>query len=120
MSDATTNDTTGVYMEQGGQTLTVGTSGVLDVVSGGKIKAAGTQASNIADASALTENSGVIGGTNDGDLPDIDTVSGSPSQAEVTAIRDAVREVAASHNTLVTKVNAVIAVLEGIGAAASS
>lgn len=48
----------------------------------------------------LTEDSGDIGGTNDGDLPDISTVSSTPSQAEVEAIRDAVREVAAKVNEL--------------------
>lgn len=49
---------------------------------------------------ALTENSGDIGGTNDGDLPDIGTVSSPPTQAEVQAIRDAVRENAAKLNEL--------------------
>jgi hypothetical protein len=51
-------------------------------------------------ATALTEDSGAIGGTNDSDLPAIGTVSGTYSQAEVVAIRDAVREVAAAYNAL--------------------
>lgn len=49
---------------------------------------------------ALTENSGSIGGTNDGNLPDLSSVSASPTQAEVTAIRDAVRELATKINLL--------------------
>lgn len=48
----------------------------------------------------LTENGGAIGGTNDGDLPDISSVSGTYTQAEVVAIRDAVRELAAKVNEL--------------------
>jgi len=49
---------------------------------------------------ALTENGGAVGGTNDGDLPDISTVSSPPTQAEVQALRDAVRECAAQINQL--------------------
>lgn len=55
------------YMEQGGSIWVVG--GELQLASGATLTAAGTQASNIADATALTENAGAIGGTNDGDLP---------------------------------------------------
>ncbi len=51
---------------------------------------------------ALTENSGAVGGTNDGDMPDIGTVGASYVQAEVVAIRDAVREVAAKLNAMLT------------------
>lgn len=50
----------------------------------------------------LQENGGAIGGTNDGDLPDIGTVSDPPTQAEVQAIRDAVRELAARSNEIAT------------------
>lgn len=49
---------------------------------------------------ALTEDGGDIGGTNDGDLPDIGTVSAAYTQAEVVALRDAIRELAAAHNEL--------------------
>lgn len=52
---------------------------------------------NVAD---LTENSGAIGGTNDGDLPDL---SGSPAGTDaafVTALIAAVRELAADNNAL--------------------
>lgn len=48
----------------------------------------------------LTENGGDIGGTNDGDLPNLGSVSSSYTQAEIVAIRDAVRELAAQVNTL--------------------
>lgn len=61
--------------------------------------------SNGATVSQLTENSGAIGGTNDGDLPDISTVSGTYTQAEVVAIRDAVRELAAKVNDLIDHLN---------------
>ena len=54
---------------------------------------------------ALTENSGDIGGTNDGDLPDIGTVGGSYVQAQAVAVRDAVRELAAKVNELMTHMN---------------
>lgn len=52
------------------------------------------------DVSDLTENGGAIGGTNDGDLPDMSSVSSPPTQAEVQAIRDGVRENAAQLNKL--------------------
>lgn len=51
----------------------------------------------------LTENSGVVGGTNDGNLPSLATVSATYTQAEIVAIRDAVREVAAKLNDLMAK-----------------
>ena len=53
----------------------------------------------------LTENSGAIGGTNDGDLPDIGTVGGTYVQAEAVAVRDAVREVAQKLNDLIDHMN---------------
>lgn len=61
-------------------------------------------AKNPSDVDALTENGGAIGGTNDGDLPDIGTVSGTYTQAEVVAIRDAVRELAAAYNDLLAAI----------------
>ena len=57
----------------------------------------------------LTEDSSAIGGTNDGDLPDIGTVGGTYVQAEAVAVRDGVRENAA-------KINALILALQGSGA----
>lgn len=113
MSDATVNHATGVYNEQGGLKMVIGSAAELEIVSGGKITNGGTQAANIADAVALTENSGAIGGTNDGDLPDLTTPDAAGNAA-------AVRELATAVNTLTTKLNAVIAVLEGAGLAASS
>ena len=53
----------------------------------------------------LTENTGAIGGTNDGDLPDIGTVGGTYVQAEAVAVRDAVREVAQKLNDLIDHMN---------------
>lgn len=103
---------TAIRTHQGGAVLEVATGGEIRL-NGGKITANGTQASNIADATALTENSGAIGGTNDGDIPDLS----SPDAATNAA---AVREVATAVNTLTTKLNAVIAALEGAGIAASS
>jgi len=61
--------------------------------------------SDKATVSALTEDSGAVGGTNDGNMPDIGTVSGTYTQAEVVAIRDAVREVAAKLNELMVHMN---------------
>jgi len=97
---------------QGGDVLEIATGGELRL-SGGSITASGSQAANIADATALTENGGAIGGTNNGDLPDL-------ASPDATSNAAAVREVAAKVNTLVTKLNAVIAALEGAGIAASS
>lgn len=54
---------------------------------------------------AVTEDTGPVGGTNDGNMPALSTVSGTYVQAEIVAIRDAVRELA-------DKVNAIIAALK--------
>lgn len=97
---------------QGGDVLEIATGGELRL-SGGTLTNAGTQASTIADAVALTENSGAIGGTNDGDLPDL-------TSADAAANAAAVRECATAINTLTTKLNAVLAALEGAGIVASS
>lgn len=48
----------------------------------------------------LTEDGGAIGGSSDGDLPDIGTISAVYDDAEVIAVRDAVREVADQLNTI--------------------
>lgn len=103
---------TAVRRLQGGDVLEIASGGELRL-SGGTITNAGTQASVIADATALTENSGAIGGTNDGDLPDL-------ASADAAANAAAVRECATAINTLATKLNAVIAALEGAGIIATS
>ncbi|MCA9903835.1 MAG: hypothetical protein KC547_08265 [Anaerolineae bacterium] len=103
---------TAVRCHQGGDVIEIATGGELRL-SGGIITNAGSQASVIADATALTENSGAIGGTNDGDLPDL-------TSADAAANAAAVRECATAINTLTTKLNAVIAALEGAGITASS
>lgn len=56
----------------------------------------------ITDPTDLTENSTTIGGTNDGNIPDISTISVTYTQAEVIAVRDAVREIADKLNTLMS------------------
>ncbi len=46
----------------------------------------------------LTEAGGAIGGAHDGNLPDLSTISASYQQAQVAALRDAVRELAHAVN----------------------
>lgn len=53
-------------------------------------------------AAALTEDGAAVGGTNNLDIPALTTVGDPPTQAQVTAIRDGLREVAAAYNTLRT------------------
>lgn len=91
-----------VYREQGGNKLVVGSGGSIDL-QGGTVTTNGTQASAIAD---LTENSGAIGGTNDGDLPDL-------SSPDAAANAAANRENAA-------KINGILAVLRSAGILPSS
>lgn len=101
-----------VYFDSNAKALTITASGNKLVGVLGAAKATGDTTARVvlvpriseaaANVAALTENGGAIGGTNDGNLPNISSVSASYVQAEVTAIRDAVREIAA-------KVNAVIA-----------
>lgn len=77
-----------VYRAQGGDNLVVASGGSIQVLTGGKILPnGGTQATAIADATALT------GGE-------------SPTEAE--------------HNTIITKLNSVLAALRGAGIIASS
>lgn len=78
---------TEIYREQGGAKLVVDDGGEIRVNAGGKITDDGTQASAIADATAIT------GGE-------------SPTEAE--------------HNTLITKLNSILAALRGVGIIASS
>lgn len=81
-----------VYMKQGADELVVG--------SGGKITAAGTQASAIADLSVTTDLTGVDTGT------------------DMTAAQAA--QIVADLGNIETKLNAIIAALEGVGILASS
>lgn len=73
-------------------------------------------AANIADAAALTENSGAIGGTNDGDLPALVDPAGDSGASVIAGIR----ENATAINALTTKLNAVIAAAEAAGILATS
>jgi hypothetical protein len=75
-----------VRKEQDPDTLTVADGGVIDIESGGKITAAGTQAAHIADAA--------------------DAAGAAPTAEE--------------YATVVAKLNAVLAALEGVGILAGS
>ncbi len=81
-----------VYMKEGGNTQVVADGGEIDVESGGKITADGTQASHIADAST--------------------------AHALSDSFDD--EEAEAALNALGTKINAILAALEGVGITASS
>lgn len=97
MQHSAITDTEGIHEPKGCSTATAGQIYKADGAgSGAWTDLAATDPAN------LTENSGSIGGTNNGDLPNISTVSATYTQAEVVAIRDAVREVAAKLNTLLT------------------
>jgi len=76
-----------VYMKQGGDELVVDT--------GGKITAAGTQADHIADVAITTDLTGVDTGT------------------DMTAAQAAT--IVADLNSIKTKMNAILAALEGVG-----
>ena len=76
-----------VYMKQGGDELVVDT--------GGKITAAGTQANHIADVAITTDLTGVKDGT------------------YMTA--DQAAAIVADFNSIKTKMNAILAALEGVG-----
>lgn len=84
--------TTRVYKKDDGDTLVVDSGGEIVIESGGAITAAGTQASNIADAKT-------------------DYTTGN---------LDAEAEIIAALNTTNTKLNAIIAALEGVGILATS
>lgn len=83
---------TAVYTEQGGSRIVVGAGGSIDILSGGSILAAGTQAAHIADAVVAHDVNSTFSDT----------------------------EVEAALNALGVKINAVIAVLEGAGLTATS
>lgn len=83
---------TGVYREQGRDSLIVDASGVIDVKTGGVIKANGTQASNITAASESHSLNATFSNTEAQDA--LDALGGT--------------------------INAIIAALEGVGITASS
>lgn len=90
-----------VHHSQTPDTMTIESGGALDFKSGGKQLAAGTQASAIA---ALTDSTG---GTASSTLASI-TAGASYSQADATAIKNALASIAA-------KQNLIIAALQGVG-----
>jgi hypothetical protein len=81
------------YVEQGGDVTVIG--GELNVAAGGKITAAGTQADHIADVAITTDLTGVADGT------------------YMTA--DQAAAIVADFNSIKTKMNAILAALEGVG-----
>ncbi len=92
------------YREQGGASTVVGgvmtVSGEIKVATGGKITNAGTQANHIADLTITTDLTGVDTGT------------------YMTAAQAG--QIGTDLAAIATKLNAVIAVLEGIGATKTS
>lgn len=90
-----------VYNEQGGAKLVVASGGQISIESGGKITAAGTQASAIVD---ITDNTG---GTASNTIAN--TAGANPTTAE---FENAVASITA-------KLNAVLAALRGAGIIAS-
>lgn len=94
---------TPVYMKQGGDELVVG--------SGGKITAAGTQASHIADPAAAaaitTDLTGVDTGT------DMTAAQAGQIEADLAALKTAID----ANNAAI---DAILAALEGVGITASS
>ena len=81
------------YVEQGGDVTVIG--GELNVATGGKITAAGTQANHIADVAITTDLTGVDTGT------------------DMTAAQAAT--IVADLNSIKTKMNAILAALEDVG-----
>ena len=81
-----------VYRKQGGDELVVANGGVVNVETGGVVKANGTQASHIADASVAHDLNATFSDT----------------------------EVEAALNALGTKINAILAAIEGAGITATS
>ena len=81
------------YVEQGGDVTVIG--GELNVATGGKITAAGTQANHIADLT-ITAN-----------------LDGITTATPMTDVQAAALEVDLA--AIATKLNAVIAALEGVG-----
>lgn len=81
------------YVEQGGDVTVIG--GELNVAAGGKITAAGTQANTIANLTITA------------DLSEITTAT-PMTDVQATALGDDLAAIA-------TKLNAVIAALEGVG-----
>lgn len=91
----------GVLVKHPNATLTV--TGTL-TLTGKKYKMLDGGDTNLA---ALTENSGAIGGTNDGNLPTlVTTANATYSQNESTALNGAIREVANRVNQIITALTA--------------
>lgn len=99
MADATYQPK--VYKKQGGNELVVASGGKIVIETGGQlVPNSGTQASTIADLSITTDLTGVDTGT------DMTAAQAAQIEADLAAIA--------------TKLNAVLAALEGAGILASS
>jgi len=89
-----------IYNKQGGDEVVVASGGEINIESGGKITDDGTQASHIADLSITTDLTGVDTDT------DMTAAQAGQIEADLAAIE--------------TKLNAILAALEGVGILATS
>ena len=90
-----------VYRDQGGDKVTVKSGGVINIETGGAIQANGTQASAL---SAITDSTGGTPATTFAAI----TAGGAYAQADMTAVKNALAQVA-------TSLNAIRAALAGAG-----
>lgn len=89
------------YAAQGGASWVIGATGTLDIATGGKITAAGTQAAAI---TAITDSTGGVASTTFAAI----TAGGSYAQADMTATKNALAQIAVT-------LNAIRAALQGVG-----
>lgn len=95
MADATYPNK--VYRDQGGDQITVKSGGVINIETGGIVKANGTQASAI---TAITDSTGGTPGTTFAAI----TAGGAYAQADLVAIKNALAQIAVTLNALNTAI----------------
>ncbi len=81
-----------IYRERGGDVLTVASGGSIDIESGGAIKAAGAQASNIADAvvaHSITDTANELDASNETELEGFYDALGVKINSILTVLEDA-------------------------------
>jgi len=107
MADTTidTSVDTQVYLKQGGGELVIGPTGVLNILAGGQILAAGVQASDIG---AITDSTGGTGSATFAAITAPAANATTSLTADMTAVKNALSEIA-------TQLNAIRAVLRGAG-----